>query len=166
MLAVRLLPPKLDDPEQLIPAAAFAFVGIASTLDAVNLVAGSKKGSNISLKVRNVKDQGENVAAYLVTYILPFVATPLGSWRDWVACGIFFFMLYVVFLRSDLGLVNPTLYLLGWRVFQADVIITGAYGGGTSRATFVARSVPDSEGGTVYARRMVGGYRLSQASRG
>jgi hypothetical protein len=59
------------------------------------------------------------VAAYIATYLLPFIGFEVTGWRGLAALAIYFVVLFVVFMRSDLALVNPTLYLTGWRVVSA-----------------------------------------------
>jgi hypothetical protein len=53
------------------------------------------------------------VAAYIATYLLPFIGFEVTGWRGLAALAIYFVVLFVVFMRSDLALVNPTLYLTG-----------------------------------------------------
>jgi hypothetical protein len=65
-----------------------------------------------------VKDEGGEVAGYLVTYLLPLLAVSNPSDRDLVGYGLFLVVLVVVWLQSDLIVINPLLYLFGWRVYR------------------------------------------------
>ncbi|MEV7972137.1 hypothetical protein [Cellulomonas sp. NPDC089187] len=73
------------------------------------------------VKIYDVQSQGSAVSSYLATYLLPFVSTTPAVWGDWVAYGVFFVVALVVYVRSDLALVNPTLYVLGYRVTEATM---------------------------------------------
>lgn len=74
------------------------------------------------ITVSDVQDLGPEVAAYVATYLLPFLAPTLSGWRDITSHAIYFLTLFVIFVQSDLQLVNPTLYLFRRRLFRARVI--------------------------------------------
>jgi hypothetical protein len=67
-----------------------------------------------------VRSQGAAVSGYLATYLLPFLATAPEGIGDWLAYAGYFLVALVVHVKSDLALVNPTLYLLGYRIAQAS----------------------------------------------
>lgn len=73
-----------------------------------------------SVTLQNVHDSGGVVAGYLASYLLPFVTATPANLGDLLAYLIYFAVLYVVFLRSDLAMINPTLYVLGWRIASAS----------------------------------------------
>jgi hypothetical protein len=66
--------------------------------------------------VEKIDDASGEVAGYLATYLLPFVTVPSPTTADLIGYGIFFVVLLAIFLRSNLAQVNPTLYLLGYRI--------------------------------------------------
>jgi hypothetical protein len=72
----------------------------------------------VSVTIAAVEDAGAEVGGYLASYLLPFVtvATPQG--RDLVAYVLFLLVALVIYVRSDLVRVNPTFYLLGYRVVR------------------------------------------------
>jgi hypothetical protein len=72
-----------------------------------------------NVTLQNVHDSGGVVAGYLASYLLPFVTAAPANVGDLLAYIIYFGVLYVVFVRSDLAMINPTLYLLGWRIASA-----------------------------------------------
>jgi hypothetical protein len=67
-------------------------------------------------KIDTIADQGGQVAGYLATYLLPFLAVPTPSATDLVAYALFLAVAGVIAVRSDLTQINPTLYLLGYRL--------------------------------------------------
>lgn len=81
--------------------------------------------------ITDVQGQGAAVSGYLATYLLPFVSTTPTGWGDWAAYATFFAVALVVYVRSDLALVNPTLYVLCYRVTEATV--------GTRRVLIISR---------------------------
>jgi hypothetical protein len=97
-------------------AAGFVVAGIE--LLAV-LLHNAARGSDATWVVTDVRDQGASVAAYLATYLLPLLNPDLHGVRTTSAYAIYLATLYVVFVRSDaLVVINPMLYLSGYRIFD------------------------------------------------
>lgn len=91
-----------------------AVVGAAFMLWIVVAVAGRSGAEPI--RVAEVEDAGSEVSGYLATYLLPFLTVPNPSVRDVVAYAIFLGIGGLIYVRSEMTQVNPTLYLLGRRV--------------------------------------------------
>lgn len=68
--------------------------------------------------VAAVEDAGPEVAGYLVSYLLPFLTVAQPSTRDVVAYLMFLIVAGLIYVRSDMAQINPTLYLLGRRVVR------------------------------------------------
>jgi hypothetical protein len=68
------------------------------------------------ITIRGTEDTGGEVGGYLASYLLPFVTVPTPGWRDLLAYALFLTVGLVIYVRSNLVRVNPTLYLLGYRV--------------------------------------------------
>jgi len=101
-----------------ITCAALAVVGVAFGLA---LVARYKRVAASSVKMRTVEDRGREVAGYLATYLLPFVAVAEPHRRDLIAYGLFLLILAIVYVRSDMLQINPTLYVFRWRLFAVTI---------------------------------------------
>lgn len=142
-----------------LPVGSVILVSFVGIFDALHLTRSASSVGALAVHIRNITDEGANAAAYLVTYLLPFVSVSLTDWNSWAAYGVFFVVLFVIFVRSSFGLVNPTMYLLGWRVVQAD-LVSDEWGGHTRRATVLVKEVPAP--GSVRLRKMAGGYRLER----
>jgi hypothetical protein len=70
---------------------------------------------------RTVEDHGGVVSGYLATYLLPFLGNLPTTPGDFTAYVIYFVTAFVVYVRTDLALINPTLYILGYRVFRFEI---------------------------------------------
>ena len=101
----------------------FGVLAAYGFLDAIRLIRGSGKTSPRSLVFGEVNDQGGNAAGYLATYLLPFVGLIPQDWGDWVAYVVYFLVAMIVFIRTDLTFVNPTLYILKRRVVSANAYL-------------------------------------------
>lgn len=97
-----------------------AFGGLAGwgILDGWLLVRSSKGRPRYKAQITRVEDQGSAVAGYLATYLLPFLGSLPSGTGDAVAYVIYFAIAFVIFTKSDLALINPTLYVLGWTVHR------------------------------------------------
>jgi hypothetical protein len=94
-------------------------LGVVGVLDAVRLVEWQPRRVGASPHtVSEVHDHGSQVAGYLVTYLLPFLPITDPSSSDLIAYVLFLCIVGVIFVRSDMAEINPTLYLLGRRVLQ------------------------------------------------
>jgi len=94
-------------------------LGLLGSIDAFRLPYGATRKGRTRASITDIADEGGQVAAYLATYLLPFLGIQVKDWRDLTALLIYLAVLLVVFLRSDLALVNPALYITGWRVMSA-----------------------------------------------
>jgi hypothetical protein len=100
---------------------AFGFCVLAVLIVAL-LLYNARRAGEVRWTVTDPRDQGAAVAGYLATYLLPLLSVGTGGWRLSVAYGIYLVTLYVVYVRSDsLVLVNPTLYLFRYRIY--DVVV-------------------------------------------
>lgn len=122
MLSLRALP---DRPtlrwtgEPAYGTIVFGALAAWSFVDAWRLVRGVGRRSAITLRFAEVRDEGGAAGGYLATYLLPLLAvTPDGA-GEWAAYILYGAVAATVFVRTDLALVNPTLYILGWRVVSA-----------------------------------------------
>lgn len=68
-------------------------------------------------EVSEVEDRGPEVAGYLATYLLPFVTVPRPDIYDLAGYGLFVVLAAIVYVQSEMVQINPTFYLLRWRVF-------------------------------------------------
>jgi hypothetical protein len=99
-----------------IACAALATIGFA---DMAWIVFGvSRRTAAEPIRLAAVEDAGPAIAGYLATYLLPFLTTPQPTDRDLAAYLLFLFVTGLIFVRSEMTQVNPTLYVLGRRVVK------------------------------------------------
>lgn len=78
------------------------------------------KSSNVTstrILSRAIGDD-QSAMTYMATYILPFVAGVPNRAGEWIAFGIYIIVIFVLFRQGNSKLVNPTLWLLGYRVYR------------------------------------------------
>jgi cobalamin synthase len=94
---------------------ALAIVGVGM---AVWILDTHRRSASGAIGVKKVDDVGEQATAYIVTYLLPFVAVKEPSLREVLAYAILFLVAGLVYVRSDMQQINPTLYLLQRRILK------------------------------------------------
>lgn len=92
-----------------------------------------------------LRDRGVEVAAFMATYLLPFVVAPDPTAMDVAAYTVFLLTVAIVYGRSEMIQVNPIFYLIGYRVLRA----TGEDGA----AWYLVTRHPPSVGDRVFVRR-------------
>jgi hypothetical protein len=93
-----------------------------------------ERPSNTTIRV--LRDGGAEISGYLAAYLLPFLTLAAPPLVDGFAYLIFFSVAGVIYVRSGLIQVNPTVYLFGWRVVCGSVAL-GAGGEGLSMEVYV-----------------------------
>lgn len=81
-------------------------------------------------------DAGADVSGYLASYLLPFLTVGSPSATDLAAYIVFLLVAGLIYVRSGLMQINPTVYLLGWRVLRASVPV----GGGAKEVFLITRA--------------------------
>lgn len=89
-----------------------------SVIDGWRLTRGARAKGRTTQRFAAVRDQGAVVSGYLATYVLPLVGLDRAGDHDLAVYFIYFGVAFILFVKSDLALVNPTLYVLGWRVMS------------------------------------------------
>jgi hypothetical protein len=108
-------------------------------IDGYRLTYGQRRKGEHTVSLAAIRDRGGDVSGYLATYLLPFISGPPASWQKILVYLAYFVVALIVYIRSDLVLINPTLYVLGWRVVE------GKRSGGESVIVLCRHTPADSE---------------------
>lgn len=90
----------------------------------------NERPSNTSLTI--VGDAGAEISGYLAAYLLPFLTVSRPATTDLIAYAIFVGVAGLVYVRSGLMQINPTIYILNRKVLRASISMHG-----TSKEVFV-----------------------------
>ena len=78
------------------------------------------KGSTMLPKsIRKIEDQSYEHLAFLTTYIIPFLRVKLEG-RDLLITILLLVIIGAIFVRTNLFYKNPTLALLGYKLYKVD----------------------------------------------
>lgn len=81
-------------------------------------ISGSK---SIPVEVAEVEDLNYEHLTFLTTYIIPLICFNLTSNRYLVALGLLLIVIGVIYVKTDKFYANPTLAILGFRLYSAIV---------------------------------------------
>jgi hypothetical protein len=76
----------------------------------------ARRKAAYDVTVVKVEYRTADVAAYVVTYLLPFLGVFGEGWRDVLALGLFIALIGVIYVNSGMLYVNPILALLGYQL--------------------------------------------------
>jgi hypothetical protein len=122
------------------------------------LLAWSRTINVTPVKVLTATSASEDVVAYLFTYILPVLGVSTNGAADIFALVILFITIGLVFMNSNLGLVNPMLAGAGFHLHRIETP-------GKSRYIMLSRhDTPPVEGTDVRVRRLGDWFGLEASS--
>lgn len=95
-------------------------LSLIAALGALWLVKKNSGTNIIDLRIISVRDAGPEAAAYLTSFILPFLMASNLSASNWIALGLFTLIYLVVIMNTGAIAVNPVLYLMGYRIWRVE----------------------------------------------
>lgn len=104
----------------VVPIVALLLVGLGALyyLRFNYKIAGSK---SIPVEVSLVEDINYEHLTFLTTYIIPLICFNLTSERYLIALALLLVVIGVIYVRTDKFYANPTLAVLGFRLYSAKV---------------------------------------------
>jgi len=80
-----------------------------------------KKRSNRYFTAETVTDKTSETLTYLVPYIIAFLGIELTKWQDILSFLILLGIVFIVYIRSNLILMNPILNAFGYRFYNVGI---------------------------------------------
>ena len=74
--------------------------------------------SSETLKVTRFAARDEQSMSYIVSYIIPFLSASRSTWEEQAALAVFFLMIAVLYVNSNMIHINPTMHILGFRLYE------------------------------------------------
>ena len=71
-------------------------------------------------RLTNIESKGSEHLVFLATYVIPLVGFSLENARQIINLGITLSIIGIIYVKTNLFYANPTLSLLGFRVYEAD----------------------------------------------
>ena len=112
-----------------------AFDNIATLVAVLGIIIGGlfyhrfeyelKGGSQDSMRIEQSKSESYEHLTFLATYIIPFLGFSFDEPRKLMAYILLLIVIGFIFVRTDKYYANPTLALLGYKLFKADIECRG-----------------------------------------
>lgn len=77
--------------------------------------------TNPPYRIKNIKNENYEYLTFLTTYIIPLICIDLNNIRYVIVLGILLFLIGFIFIKMDLYYGNPTLALLGYRLYKIEI---------------------------------------------
>lgn len=75
----------------------------------------------LRVQISSISRRDGEAMSYIVTYLLPFLAAPFGDFDQAVGLAVFFGVLAVLYVNSDMIHINPMLNLLGYHIYDVEL---------------------------------------------
>ena len=77
--------------------------------------------TNPPYRIGSIKNENFEYLTFLTTYIIPLICIDLNNVRYIFVLGILLILIGSIFIRMDLYYGNPTLALLGYKLFRVEI---------------------------------------------
>jgi hypothetical protein len=122
-------------------------VGLLSAGAFLLFVSVVRKGGPFRATVDDVESRDAELAAYVATYLLPFIVVFGASLQDAIALVLFLFFIGILWVNSSMIYLNPLLALIGYHVYVTRLTPIGSGAGGTVSRTFLLSRESDLRAG-------------------
>ena len=103
------------------PIAIISFLLLAYCLYAYKKFDFDLKGAtDIPFEVKKIEGINYEHLTFLATYVVPLISFDFGSGRHMIVLGLLLIVMGVIYIKTDLFYQNPSLALLGFRIYRAD----------------------------------------------
>jgi hypothetical protein len=101
-------------------------VAVISALAFLLFIRLAREGGPFRATVEDVEPRDGDLAAYVATYLLPFVVVFGVTIQDVIALGLFLFFIGVLWINSRMIYLNPLLALAGYHIYVVRLRPVGA----------------------------------------
>jgi len=100
----------------LIPA----IIGIVSLTGLAIFLRWASNSSPRSITVSSIQRKDAEVMAYIASYLIPFMGLDFSKVENLISLLVFFFILMVIYINSNLIHINPMLNLASYHVYEIE----------------------------------------------
>ena len=104
--------------KELWIAIGFIVIGLVGLIGMVIFLRIANRFGPIKVKASGLQRRDGEAMSYIVSYIIPFLAIPFSGWEQGVALTIFFIVLGVLYVNSNMVHINPMLNLSGYHIYE------------------------------------------------
>lgn len=79
-----------------------------------------KASTDIPFEITKIQDINYEHLTFLATYVVPLISFDFGSGRQMAVLALLLAVMGIIYIKTDLFYANPSLALLGFRIYRAD----------------------------------------------
>ena len=98
---------------------AVAVLGLLGLIGFLQYVQREDNPESLTLKSATPRD--EQSMSYIISYIIPFLAITTSSWEQQAALAVFFLMIAVLYVKTNMIHINPAMYFLRYRIYEIEL---------------------------------------------
>lgn len=98
----------------------FAAIGLIAVGALIAYLTLARTLTKFSITIDNVSNKNAEAMSYIASYIIPFIDLPFDDWKNTVSLLIFFVMLGVIYVNSNMVHVNPVLNIMFFHLFEVE----------------------------------------------
>lgn len=80
----------------------------------------ARKQTVVTIRIAKSSPNNAEAMSYIVTYIIPFLDLDLEKPGTALSLAVFFLMLAVIYVQSNMIHINPLLNLMGWFIYEVE----------------------------------------------
>jgi len=111
-------------PKNIVFASSFVMI-LAGFLIFFYLLLSFNSGWSVACTVSDVRNESHEHLEFLTTYVMPLVFTDVNSKRTMLNLLIMIVAIGMIYVKTNRFYSNPSLALLGFRIFKANIIDRG-----------------------------------------
>ena len=102
-------------------AAAILAIGLLSVAGLAIYLRSLHSIAPMLVQVGAVQRRDREIIAYLLSYVIPYLAVPFNGLERGIGLGIFFCVIGFLYVRANMIHINPMLTLLGYRLYDVTL---------------------------------------------
>ncbi len=79
-----------------------------------------KGATDIPFEITKIEDINYEHLTFLATYVVPLISFDFGSGRQMIVLALLLVVMGAIYIKTDLFYANPSLALLGFRIYRAN----------------------------------------------
>lgn len=91
------------------------FIGLLGTLLYLRY---AQRFNAVRVEVKGHQRKDSEAMSYILTYLVPFVVLPSDGWQKMVSLAVFFVVLALLYINTNMIHVNPMLNIFGYRIYE------------------------------------------------
>ncbi len=96
-------------------------IGLSSIIWLLGWLLWAKQRSTEELIIKKAHSKDPEVVAYIISYMIPFATTKMSDVDSAVIVLIFFILIMVLSMNSNLVFINPVLNMLGYHLYEVEL---------------------------------------------